>query len=256
MFRLLAQAADLGSVSTVMPNISFDATPLEQVEALLEKAVDLHEALVISGNWNTAAKGGGKFAGAFGDAGSGMSERTCWNCDKKGCNVRDCDQPKDQAKIDKNKTKYYKDLGKPVPTGKKPFKSKDKNDPGAARDTRKVWSAQNLTLVNNCLMANCKTCGHNSTHTTNFHNAWAANKNTFKLPATHPLVVEKTLRGEVTNEQTNQPAQPSGPPSSSTDIVKFNRMAMEEKIAELERNSCDPDGGAALTEQIRSLFLN
>ncbi|MCP2504621.1 MAG: hypothetical protein NLN65_04940, partial [Candidatus Poseidoniaceae archaeon] len=256
MFRLLAQAADLGSVSTVMPNISFDATPLEQVEALLEKAVDLHEALVISGNWNTAAKGGGKFAGAFGDAGSGMSERTCWNCDKKGCNVRDCDQPKDQAKIDKNKTKYYKDLGKPVPTGKKPFKSKDKNDPGAARDTRKVWSAQNLTLVNNCLMANCKTCGHNSTHTTNFHNAWAANKNTFKLPATHPLVVEKTLRGEVTNEQTNQPAQPSGPPSSSTDIVKFNRMVMEEKIAELERNSCDPDGGAALTEQIRSLFLN
>ena len=50
MFRLLAQAADLGSVSTVMPNISFDATPLEQVEALLEKAVDLHENLVISGN--------------------------------------------------------------------------------------------------------------------------------------------------------------------------------------------------------------
>ena len=105
-------------------------------------------------------------------------------------------------------------------------------------------------------MANCKTCGHNSTHATNFHNAWVASKNTFKLPATHPLVVEKTLRGEVTNEQTNQPAQPSGPPSSSTDIVKFNRMVMEEKIAELERNSCDPDGGAALTESIRSLFLN
>ena len=68
--------------------------------------------------------------------------------------------------------------------------------------------------------------------------------------------MEKTLRGEVTNEQTNQRTQPSGPPSSSTDIVKFNRVAMEDKITELERNSVDPDGGAALSEAIRSLFLN
>ena len=59
MFRLLAQIADLSSVSTVMPHISSDATPLEEVESLLEKAVDLHENLVISGNLNTASKGGG-----------------------------------------------------------------------------------------------------------------------------------------------------------------------------------------------------
>ena len=83
MFRLLVQAADLGSVSTVMTHISFDAAPLEQVEALLEKAVDLHENLVISSNWNRANKGGGKFTAAFGDAGSGMSERMCLlNIDK------------------------------------------------------------------------------------------------------------------------------------------------------------------------------
>ena len=50
MFRLLAQAADLGSVLSVMPKNSFAVTPLDQVEALLEKTVDLHEALVISGN--------------------------------------------------------------------------------------------------------------------------------------------------------------------------------------------------------------
>ena len=199
MFKLLAQTTDLSSVLTVMPHIFSDTTPLEQVKALLEKAVDLHENLVINDNWNTANKGGGKFTAAFGDAGSGASERTCWNCGKKGCNVRECDQAKDQHMIHKNKAKYYKDLGKPVPVGRKPFKSKDKSDPGTARDKsgpdyrRKVWNAHNFSLVNNCLMANCKTCGHNSTHTTNFHNAWAANKTTFTLPATHPLIVEKAL---------------------------------------------------------------
>ena len=66
--------------------------------------------------------------------------------------------------------------------------------------------------------------------------------------------MEKTLRGEATDDQTNQPAQPSGPPSSSTDIVRFNRVAMEDKITELERNYVDPDGGAALSEAIRSFF--
>ena len=30
---------------------------------------------------------------------------------------------------------------------------------------------------------------------------------------------------------------------------------MEDKLVELEHNSVDPDGGAALTEGIRSLFL-
>ena len=58
VFKLLAQTADLSSISTVLPNIPNDVTPLEQMEALLEKAVDLHKNLVVSGNWNTATKGG------------------------------------------------------------------------------------------------------------------------------------------------------------------------------------------------------
>ena len=130
-----------------MPHISSDATPLEQVEALLEKTVDLHENLAISGSWNKANKGGGKFTAAFGDAGSGASERTCWNCGKKGSNVRDCDQAKDQNKIDKKKARYYKDLGKLDPVWRELFKLKDKSDPGTARDKtnpdycRKIWNA-------------------------------------------------------------------------------------------------------------------
>ena len=67
--------------------------------------------------------------------------------------------------------------------------------------------------------------------------------------------MEETLRCETTNDQTNQPAQPSEPPSSSTGIVRFSRVVMEDKIGELERNPVDPDGGAALSEAIRSLFL-
>ena len=83
MFKLFAQTTDISSMSIVMPHISSDATSLEQTEALLEKAVDLYENLVASGNWNTSNKGGGKFNATLGDAGSGTSERTCWNCGKK-----------------------------------------------------------------------------------------------------------------------------------------------------------------------------
>ena len=115
MLRLLAHATDLSIVSTVMPHISSDATYLEQMEALLEKAVDLHKNLVVSGNWNQAVKGGGgehEMAGTF-------SAFKCWNCDKENCCVSICKEPKNWARIDANKKKIHTDKGLPVPAGRK-----------------------------------------------------------------------------------------------------------------------------------------
>ena len=59
MFGCLAQAADIGDISTVMPTIAKDATPLEQIEALLEKAANVHGRHASTGKWNQAVKGGG-----------------------------------------------------------------------------------------------------------------------------------------------------------------------------------------------------
>ena len=159
----------------------------------------------------------GKCIAALGDAGSGSFERTCWNCGKKGCNVRDCNEAKDQNIIHKNRKRYYEYQGKPVPVGKKPWKKRDANYPGTARDKSStecchtVLNAHNFSLVNNCLMANCKICGRNSTHITNFQNVWAANKDTFRLPATRPLVVEEAFRGETLAIQPTTPHQPAQP---------------------------------------------
>ena len=50
MLKLLVQTTNITSTLAVMPHISSDATPLEQMEALLEKALDLHENLVVGGN--------------------------------------------------------------------------------------------------------------------------------------------------------------------------------------------------------------
>ena len=134
MVKLLAQTTYLISISAVMQHISSDATPLEQMEVLHEKAVDLHENLVVSGNWNTANKDGEKFTPALGDARLGTSERTCWNCGKKGCNVRNYDEAKDQNRINKNRENYNTYQGKPVPVGSKPFKKRNDSDTGTARD--------------------------------------------------------------------------------------------------------------------------
>lgn len=67
MFTFLAQATDIGDISTVMLTIAKDTTPLDQIESLLEKAVDVHGRLAASRNLNQAIKGGGKhdMAGAL-----------------------------------------------------------------------------------------------------------------------------------------------------------------------------------------------
>ena len=41
---------------------------------------------------------------------------------------------KDQNRINRNREKYYKDQGKPVPVGRKPVKKRDKSNIGTARD--------------------------------------------------------------------------------------------------------------------------
>ena len=57
MFECMAHSADLGT--TILPNIPHDATPLDIIELCWEKAVDMHDFLSTTGQWNVAKKGGG-----------------------------------------------------------------------------------------------------------------------------------------------------------------------------------------------------
>ena len=103
MFKLLAQKADLGETQ-ILPSISAYASPLEQVEAVLEKATDVHDFLCTAGEWMLADK-----SGTVEDiVAVSYVPSTCWNCGNKNCNARICKKPRDQARIDKNRAIWLK----------------------------------------------------------------------------------------------------------------------------------------------------
>ena len=158
IFKLLAQKADIGE-SNLLPDCAPTDSPLDQIEAILNLACDKYDALSTANKWNVSAKGGrNTMAGAL------TGKLKCWNCEKEGCTVSKCDQPKNQAKIDKNKKAFMENK-------KKKSEDKTKSNPGTNGGSgggdyqRKKWSAGMLEQ-NGVLMVNCKVCGPNLTHTT------------------------------------------------------------------------------------------
>ena len=59
---------------------------MEQIEKILAKAEEVYDCLCLAGQWNPAKKGGG--GGHARAAGTALDELKCFNCEKKGCNVR------------------------------------------------------------------------------------------------------------------------------------------------------------------------
>ena len=82
----------------------------------MAQAEDVYDCLSLAGQWNPAKKGGGEDHAHA--AGVGLEDMKCFNCEQKGCNVKKCPHPKDQAKIDQN-LKAYREKNP-----KKPFKGK------------------------------------------------------------------------------------------------------------------------------------
>ena len=171
--------------------------------------------------WNVLAKGGrNTMAGAL------TGKLKCWNCEKEGCTVSKCDQPKNQAKIDKNKKAFMENK-------KKKSEDKTKSNPGTNGGSgggdyqRKKWSAGMLEQ-NGVLMVNCKVCGPNLTHTTGFHKEWNRNRANFTLPDTHPCVKAKALVAGTQPPPTCTPAPapataPAPAPLANPDILTFSR---------------------------------
>ena len=90
LFDFLLQKAKVKSLDsdTHQGNI------LEQVKAILSKAVDACHSLCIESKWHVSNKS------------SGHLNVVCLNCKKEGCLVNKCPHPKDQKKIAANKNKF------------------------------------------------------------------------------------------------------------------------------------------------------
>ena len=69
---------------------------LEQVEAILSKAVDDYNILFTAGKWHVSNKSSGYFYVVY------------WNCEKEGRSLNKCSQPKDHKKIAAKKKKFSK----------------------------------------------------------------------------------------------------------------------------------------------------
>ena len=258
MFECMAHSADLGT--TILPNIPYDATPLDIIELCWEKAVDMHDFLSTTGQWNVAKKGGGLHVA---NSNSNSDHYKCWNCEKTDCNLRKCKEPKDQQRIERNK-KLYQDRVKngDIKPGRKQNNDRKKGKKGEGGDTqyrRKVWDKSNMAMVNGALHVKCKKCGMNQTHSSGFHDAWNRDRANFVLPDTHPYSREKCLLAGVASMPT-APTRPPTPkptsvPTSDPDTLTFSRAELETKIAHTERNSTDPNA-SSIASMLRSMFLN
>ncbi len=73
-------------------------TVYEKVMIYLEQAQDLYIVYTVNGTWKF------KFKSYY--TGTGVHDLICFNCGKKGHGVRNCKEPRDQARIDKNLAEF------------------------------------------------------------------------------------------------------------------------------------------------------
>lgn len=255
-FKHLKQSADLGHL-TILEGVTADSTPLEKIEAVMAKGIDMYDMLCLAGVWLPNSDKGG--TGGRMNTIVGMVN-ACWNCGETGHGVARCPKPKDQARIAKNKKAHEEsknsDGGAPPGGsggGRNSRNRRGKNkdvDKGSTEYKRKLWEANSMKMVNGVLYVNCSKCGGlNTTHTTRTHEQWARNPNTFRLPASHLYVREcAELRASSAAPppfSTNPPppgsTDGSGSSSGSSGTITMDRASLESKLAAFERTSTDPN---------------
>ena len=149
MFKHLKQTAELNQLLLLLPSIPVDALPIEQIEGILEKAVDQYDLLCIAGSWDNARASRAALSLTVDMVGQ------CWNCGPKGHRADKCKKPKDPVTYNKNQMAFNKSRNKSSGGGGGSNKS-DKNSP---EYQRKQWEANACNMVDGVLYINCKTAG-------------------------------------------------------------------------------------------------
>ena len=254
-FEHLKQSAELDNL-TVLKSIDPLSSPMDKIEAILEKAVDMYDNLSMAQLWIKPSKHGGNALQSIIQA-----VNKCWNCGETGHGVGQCKKPKDQARIEKNR-KAFQDAKRANSNNNNSngggSSGSGNPNPGAGTGARndkerKLWEAAGIQMVNGSILVHCKRCGLNGTHSTGSHKEWAKNPSGFSLPDSHPYKQALVAHG-------------SDPPSSvgtgGTGASTMSSMGtgmlsvtdVEHRLAEFERTSTDPNA-SAITEMLRSLLL-
>ena len=257
MFKHLKQTAELNHLALLLPTLSDDATPMEQIDAVLDKAVDQYDLLCTAGLWNKATRGGGNALKSIVDM-----VNICWNCGQKGHPAFKCRKPRDPVTYNKNKKAWLeqKASGNASNNESTDGQKKDQPDKSTPEYQRKQWQANGCTMVNGVLYMNCRVCGLNTNHSSRRHEAYAKNPTSYQMSGNHFYVKEckrlgqgyggqmKTISGEGTAPA---PAPASG---GSANMVTFEKNKLESALSDYERNSTNPEA-SELADMFRSLFL-
>jgi hypothetical protein len=258
-FKHLKQSAELDNL-TILGTIPADATPLEQIEAILDKAMDQYDNLCNAQLWNRVSRGGPSALNSIVD-----QVHKCWNCNGDDHQAKQCPKPKNKDLYNKNQKAFWDRRGGKA-SGGSGSSGRGKSNSGKSDNpeyVRKKWEQQGLSFVDGKLLVYCKKCGPNSTHSSKYHGEWEKKGALFKLPANHPYVMECTrLVQSVTSASVPAPAAPgpgpvAPPPASApaATTVTIDRSRFERALSDYERNPTDPNA-SGLSEMFRSMFLN
>ena len=158
LFEFFLQKAN----TKALDNDTHEGNTLEQVKTILSKAVDAHHCLSTARKWHVSIKSSGNF------------NVVCCICEKEGCSIIKCVQPKEPKKIATTNKKFSEQQQNGGGTnGSKQYSSDD-----SSNYNENKWGApksgNGINLYGNKLICWCgkKDCGLNINHTTIFHNAF------------------------------------------------------------------------------------
>jgi hypothetical protein len=212
-------------------------------DAFLETKVILHNAwqtfdtMCTAKKWNVPK--GHKFSNVSsnGNRGGG-APRDCWNCEKPGCNARTCPEKRDEARIARNRKKYFDAKEASGGGSGGGVKQQERSKWGEGKTNQGARPA--IKWIDGAPHAYCgkqhapgKTCGWTKDHSAKYHSQWAAEGASFdlaKVSPNHGLVLAwRNMRG-------GGGSGGAPPPGSSTGGAMAGTAAIRRKLEMLEDN--------------------
>jgi hypothetical protein len=222
MFKHLKQSAELENLH-VLGTISLDSTPMEQIEAIFDKAIDQYDKLCLAQVWNQTTKGGpsAHHLNSIVDA-----VDKCWNCNQEGHQARQCPKPRNKATFEKNLCAYKDSVRSRGGGGQGGSGSggggggkKDGPAKGTLEYHRKQWEHNACQMVDGKLYINCKVCGLNTTHSSRDHKIWVRKGSAYKIMPDHFYAKECARLGQDNSAVGAPSSTPSKPPSVTPTAV-------------------------------------
>ena len=219
---------------------------------ILEKFSDLFVNKINNKDWLPLDVAGRNNQSLVNAASIVQDSRECFNCNGKDHLANECKKPRNQTLIDKNMKKFREKMKKQ--------KKAESNKSDKTWDTKR---GNAVVVKQGKALMQCRGCNRLvATHSTKYHDAWVAAKDTFCLADVspeHPLVKAQKVLDATKNHGTSPSGSStsalvaSGPPPG---MVLINKQQATAELSRLERSTSNPDTAAVVGALRAALSLN